>query len=248
VSVADPETILFISDLHLTPEQPARAQRLRGFLERRARAATRLYVLGDLFEVWIGDDDPAHDDTLQALRALTAAGVDCRVMRGNRDFLLGRGFARTTGCVLIDDPHLVHLGGEAVLLTHGDLLCTADRAYQRFRRWVRNPLVKQWFLWHSRDWRQRFADDYRRRGRAAMASKPAAIMDVDPAAVRALMLKHGARRLVHGHTHRPGDYTVTLDTATGQRHVLAEWNATTGEALVYAGGCWRREPIGWEHA
>jgi len=241
---------LFISDLHLSPQRPALTQHLVDFLGKRVQGARALYILGDLFDAWVGDDDDPLPEVCRALRRLTAAGTDCAIMHGNRDFLIGRRFARATGCRLIRDPWPISLGGERILLMHGDLLCTDDLAYQRFRRRVRNPVVQRLFLWTPLARRRRIAADYRARSAAAMAAKTAEIMDVNPEAVSAQMRHFGVTRLIHGHTHRPGDHALRINGAAAVRQVLADWHEHHAEALVYRGhdgrGAWSRE--GWSRA
>lgn len=232
---------LFISDLHLSPQRPALTQLFVDFLMDRAHGAAELYILGDLFDAWIGDDDDPLPAVRGGLRRLTAAGTACSIMHGNRDFLIGRRFARATGCRLIRDPWRVELGGEAVLLMHGDLLCTDDIAYQRFRRRVRNPLLQQLFLWTPRAQRRRVADDYRRRSTTAIAEKQVEIMDVNGTAVEAQMRRFGVSRLIHGHTHRPADHRLIIGGRPALRQVLSDWNEERGEALVHRGGSWYRE-------
>jgi UDP-2,3-diacylglucosamine hydrolase len=233
---------LFISDLHLSPQRPALTQLFVDFLEQRAPAACQLYILGDLFDAWIGDDDEPLPEVSAALKRLTEQGTRCAVMHGNRDFLLGRRFARTTGCDLIPDPYLIQVGGEPVLLMHGDLLCTDDLAYQRFRRRVRNPIVQRLFLWSPLTKRRRIAADYRQRSAEAMAAKEDAIMDVNGSAVSGQMRRFGVRRLIHGHTHRPGEHVLTLDGRRALRHVLSDWKDDRGELLAHRSNRWRREP------
>jgi len=215
------------------------------FLDGRARRAQRLYILGDLFDAWIGDDDdtPPYPDVRAALRRLTTSGTECLLMRGNRDFLLGKRFCRETGCTLLGDPTLVHLDDRRTLLMHGDLLCTDDVAYQKFRRRVRNPLVTGLFLLKSLAKRRAIAEDYRRKSGAATAEKPAQIMDVNAATVDRYLRRFDAGLLIHGHTHRPADHDSTLDGRPVRRTVLAEWHETRGEALVHSRGEWHREPV-----
>ncbi len=237
--------ILFISDLHLAPERPATTARFLHFLRTRARHAQQLYILGDLFDAWIGDDDdtPLHRDICAALHDLTAAGVDCAIAPGNRDFLLGRAFFRTTGCRRLRDLTLLNCGGEATVLLHGDLLCSDDVAYQRFRRRVRNPLLRQLFLWQPLVKRRALAQHYRQRSMAATAAKSLEIMDVNPATVATILRRFDATQMVHGHTHRPADH---LDNGATRR-VLAAWDEVNGgEVLVLepaAVNKWHRESI-----
>ncbi len=236
------ETLL-VSDLHLSPEHPALTALFLHWLRARAGAAAALYILGDLFDAWIGDDDDTYREVEAALAALTAGGTRCLLMRGNRDFLLGRRFAQRTGCTLLADPTRTMLAGEPVLLMHGDLLCTDDIPYRRFRRRVRNPVVQWLFLRQPLEKRRRIAADYRRRSAAAMAEKTAAIMDVNTAAVARRMRRHQSQRLIHGHTHRPADHRLLLDGVPAWRHVLADWSTDGGEALVAAAGTFTREPV-----
>jgi len=236
---------LFIADLHLAPERPATIERFLGFLDGRARRAERLFILGDLFDAWIGDDDdaPPYARIRSALRALSASGVSCLLMHGNRDFLIGRRFARDTGCRLLADPHRTDLAGAPTLLMHGDLLCTGDLAYQRFRRRVRNPLVRRLFLWKPLERRRAIAADYRRRSGAATALKAETIMDVNPSEVERRLRRSGATRLIHGHTHRPADHHFELDGRAVSRLVLADWHEDRGEALVVSADGVRREGL-----
>ncbi|MBK1719785.1 UDP-2,3-diacylglucosamine diphosphatase [Thiocystis violacea] len=236
---------LFISDLHLSPERPATLGLFLDFLAGRARAARRLYILGDLFDAWIGDDDetPMNLRVRSALRALVESGTQCALMHGNRDFLIGRAFLRETGCRLLGDPTLLHFDGEPTLLMHGDRLCTDDLAYQKFRRRVRNPLVIRLFLWKSLASRRALAADYRRKSAAANSDKSSEIMDVSQDSVRAHLERHRAIHLIHGHTHRPADHEIALDGRIARRTVLAEWHEQAGEALSHSSLGWHREPI-----
>jgi UDP-2,3-diacylglucosamine hydrolase len=236
---------LFVSDLHLSPERPATVRLFLGFLAGRARGAAALYILGDLFDAWIGDDDdtPPYPEIRAALRALADSGTACRLMRGNRDFLLGRAFARDTGCRLLKDPSRIVLDGERVLLMHGDLLCTDDLPYQRFRRRVRNPLVTGLFLLKPLKRRRQVAADYRRRSAQATAEKESDIMDVNDGAVARWLRRGRASRLVHGHTHRPADHEHSVGDSTIRRLVLDQWHEDQGEVLVHTPGRWQREPV-----
>jgi UDP-2,3-diacylglucosamine hydrolase len=175
-----------------------------------------------------------------ALHELTASGTECAILHGNRDFLIGRAFLRETGCRLLPDPCRIRIDGEPTLLMHGDRLCTDDLAYQRFRRRVRNPLVKRLFLWKSLASRRAIAADYRRRSAEANSAKTATIMDVNQQAVVETLRRHDATRLIHGHTHRPADHVHEVDGRAAQRLVLAEWRAGVGEALSHSALGWRR--------
>lgn len=236
---------LFVSDLHLTPERPGTVALFLEFLADRARLARRLFVLGDLFEAWIGDDDDTHPypQIRAELRALTASGTACALLHGNRDFLIGRRFCRETGCTLLREPAVVPVGGQPVLLMHGDLLCTDDRDYLRFRRKVRNPVVKRIFLWKSLSSRRAIAERHRRNSRTATAVKPEDITDASEEAVVRYLARSRAIRLIHGHTHRPADQEILVGDRSAIRSVLAQWYPERGEVLVHGPGGWHREPV-----
>jgi UDP-2,3-diacylglucosamine hydrolase len=236
---------VFVSDLHLSPDRPATVDLFLAFLAGRAREADQLYLLGDIFDAWIGDDDDGtpNAEVKAALAAITASGVRCHLMHGNRDFLIGRAFSRETGCRLLRDPTLARFAGEPTLLMHGDLLCTDDVAYQRFRRRIRNPLVRRLFLWRSLAARRKVAADYRRKSGAATAEKTADIMDVNQETVARYLRRYGATRLIHGHTHRPGDHRMQIDGREAVRSVLAEWHPDRGEMLVHDPSGWHREVV-----
>jgi UDP-2,3-diacylglucosamine hydrolase len=240
---------LFIADLHLAPERPATTARLIHFLRTRAQHAHQLFILGDLFDAWIGDDDdaPLPQAIRAALRDLTAAGVDCALLPGNRDFLLGRAFFRDTGCRRLTEPTLLDGVDEPTLLLHGDLLCSDDVAYQRWRRYVRNPLIQRLFLWQSLAKRRTLAQHYRHRSSAATATKTAEIMDVNLATVQEYLRRFGATRIVHGHTHRPADHVWHCGGREVTRLVVAAWDEEMGgEVLVLtpdAATKWHRESV-----
>jgi len=218
---------LFISDLHLDPATPAIARQFLRFLDGQARGAGALYILGDLFEVWLGDDDPdpAAREIVNALRALTAAGVPCFFMHGNRDFLVGERFARETGCRLLEDGTVVEVSGERILLMHGDALCTDDRGYQRLRRIVRNP-VMQWVFRHiSLEQRRGLARRLRAGSRVHVGEAAPEIMDVNDGAVTAAFRRAHVTTLVHGHTHRPAIHRLAVNGTAARRIVLGDWHA-----------------------
>ncbi|MFO1393501.1 MAG: UDP-2,3-diacylglucosamine diphosphatase [Steroidobacteraceae bacterium] len=230
-------TTLFISDLHLDPGEPAIAQQLLRLLDGEARRADALYILGDLFEVWLGDDDPdpAAREVVAALHRLTDAGVPCYVMHGNRDFLIGKRFCRETGAELLDDGTVVDLYGERILLMHGDTLCTDDTSYQRLRRIVRNPVV-QWVFRHtSLDRRRALAQKMREGSRMHVGSIAPEIMDVNPVAVADAFRRTGVRTLIHGHTHRPAVHDLVVDGSPVRRIVLGDWHAQ-GSVLAWSAG------------
>ncbi|MBS0583440.1 MAG: UDP-2,3-diacylglucosamine diphosphatase [Proteobacteria bacterium] len=216
---------LFISDLHLDPRRPHIVDLYTELLAGEARRADALYVLGDLFEAWIGDDDDAElpARVAAATRALREAGVPVYFMRGNRDFLLGEDYAARAGMTLLADPAVIELDGERVLLTHGDTLCTDDADYQKFRTLVRDPRWQRQFLAKPLAERRAFAAQARGESRKHTSAAKPEIMDVNQDAVAAAMRAHGVRKLIHGHTHRPATHHFDLDGHTAERIVLGDW-------------------------
>jgi UDP-2,3-diacylglucosamine hydrolase len=216
---------LFVSDVHLDAGRAAATGQFLEFLAGEARGAQALYILGDLFEAWVGDDDrePGNEQICQALRTLAARGVACFALHGNRDFLLGAGFCERSGCHLLPDPVIAQLEGERVLLTHGDALCTDDHAYQELRTIVRSRLWQRRFLALPRAHRELLADEVRAGSRRHTARSVPDIMDVNAAAVSAAFRAARVRRMIHGHTHRPGVHDTTVDGAPVQRIVLGAW-------------------------
>ena len=233
--------ILFVSDLHLDPGHPATIQRFLGLLQAHATRAKALYILGDLFEIWIGDDhiDPAYQPVINGLQACTKQGQEIYLLHGNRDFLLGEQFMQLTGCSLLPDPVMVNLYGRSTLLTHGDLLCTDDREYQAFRRTVRDPAWQAAVLKKSIDTRLAMAQDARSLSSELTRDKPEAIMDVNQDAVREIFEQHDTRLLIHGHTHRPGMHDMSVNNKPVRRIVLGDWHRegnyleVTEEAIRY---------------
>lgn len=218
-------TTLFISDLHLTASRPRITDLFIDFIEREARRADALYILGDFFEYWIGDDALDQAEYRPIARTLRAAAAETSisVMRGNRDFLLGPRFERETGCRLIEDPTVIDLYGVPVLLMHGDTLCTDDVDYLAFRKMTRAPGWQREFLAKSAAERDAIARRNRELSRESTARKAPEIMDVTQTAVEAAMRAHNVRRLIHGHTHRPGEHAFELDGQTARRLVLGDW-------------------------
>lgn len=217
---------LFISDLHLQDSRPGLSGLLKQFLRGPACQADALYILGDLFEFWIGDD--ALSPTARAVGAelarLPAAGTPCYFMHGNRDFLLGRDYAAQAGLQLLQETCVIDLYGTPTLLLHGDTLCTDDLAYQTFRRQVRDPAFQTLFLQKPIPERLHIAQSARDASQAHTASAAMAIMDVNEQAVRAAFDQHHVGQLIHGHTHRPDVHQYTLeDGSTARRIVLADW-------------------------
>lgn len=224
---------LFIADLHLCEEEPAITAGFLSFLKRDAIHADALYILGDLFEAWIGDDDPAplHAEIARAIRALTQQGVPCYFIHGNRDFLLGKRFARESGMILLPEEKVLTLYGRPILILHGDTLCTDDEGYQRFRKKVHQRWLQTLFLALPLFIRQRIAGKLRAGSKQANSSKDLAIMDVNPQAVQAVMRQHHVRTLIHGHTHRPDVHALLIDGEAAQRYVLGAWH-TEGSMIV----------------
>jgi UDP-2,3-diacylglucosamine hydrolase len=221
-------TVLFISDLHLDGVRPDITRQFLEFLETEAASAQRMYILGDLFEAWIGDDDPDPDKrrVIAGLKALTQRGLQCFVMHGNRDFLLGKRFCADTGATLIADGTVVDVFGRRILLMHGDTLCTDDHSYQRLRRIVRNPVV-QWILRSmSLAQRERLATRMRAGSKAhieAADRTSPTIMDVNSAAVVAAFRNYDVDCIIHGHTHRPAVHELNIDGRAVTRIVLGDW-------------------------
>lgn len=237
-------TTLFISDLHLDPSRPRVTRLFRDFLAGEARRAEALYVLGDLFEAWIGDDAAGEEDreTMRALRQLTDSGVPAYFMRGNRDFLVGEEFARQTGMQLLEDPQVVELYGERVLLSHGDVLCIDDTDHMAFRKMVLDPAWQRDFLSRSVAERQAFADRARAESMQQGQNKSLEIMDVNAAEVERVMSGHGVRRLIHGHTHRPDVHPFELEGEAAERIVLGDW-FDQGSVLRVDPGDYRLETL-----
>ena len=230
---------LFISDLHLTEERPEANERFIGFLEDKARDADALYILGDFFEYWIGDDDivePFNAVVVGLLRDLTQKGTPVRFMHGNRDFLIGERFCAATGAQLLQDPTVAEVEGVKTLLMHGDTLCTDDLDYQAWRRTARNPAFQADFLAKSLPERRRLIVQMRERSKEVVQGKPAEIMDVNDDAVREVLRRHDVRRLIHGHTHRPGRHTIEVDGQRCERWVLPDWYGRGGYIEVARGG------------
>jgi len=216
---------LFISDLHLSDERPEITALFSLFLQNDAARAEALYILGDLFEVWLGDDAvlPAYQPVIDGIRTLTAGGVPVYLMHGNRDFLIGERFVQLSGCRLLEDPTVIELDGKRTLLMHGDTLCTDDVEYQRFRTQVRNPDAQRQFLALPINERIAVAKHYRQESRERSRNKTEEIMDVNQDAVMDVMRRHGVYQLIHGHTHRPAVHSFTLDNHDAQRIVLGDW-------------------------
>ena len=233
-------TQLLISDLHLCATRPQITKVFFEFLEGPARAAQTLYILGDLFEYWAGDDDlddPFNASVCDALSRLAMRGVKLYFIHGNRDFVIGGTFAGRAGVTLLDEESVVDLTGTRTLLMHGDTLCTDDRAYMQFRATVREP---QWIaqtLAQPLSQRKAQIEELRRMSEQAKRDKAASIMDVNQDAVDAVLRKHGYPRLIHGHTHRPAQHWHEVDARRCERWVLADWYQSGSYLQCDAGGC-----------
>ncbi|MGM0926588.1 MAG: UDP-2,3-diacylglucosamine diphosphatase [Pseudomonadota bacterium] len=238
---------LLISDLHLHPGAPEITEGFLRWLEERTCGSDALYILGDFFEAWIGDDlldlagvDPSGNADLatritKALRRLADDGTKIFLMHGNRDFLLGERFAREAGATLLDDPSVVELGGKPVLLMHGDSLCTRDEAYQAFRAQARHPLWQEQVLSMPIEQRVALASQLRAQSGEANSNKAEDIMDVTPEEVVKVMAKHGVTTLIHGHTHRPAVHELEVDDQPARRIVLGDWQPGKGWEIVVDG-------------
>lgn len=233
-------TALFISDLHLCPTRPAISRLFFSFLAGPAREAKTLYILGDLFEYWAGDDDLGDSfnaEICAALHGLADADTSVFCMAGNRDFLIGDAFALAAGTTLLAEPTLIDIGGTATLLMHGDTLCTDDEAYQRFRAQVRSTEWQRGFLALPLAERKAQIGALRRESEAQKRIKPMDIMDVNAATVARALREHGCTRLIHGHTHRPGHHTFAMDGRGCERWVLPDWYETGGYLACDETGC-----------
>ncbi|MBO4149491.1 UDP-2,3-diacylglucosamine diphosphatase [Enterobacter ludwigii] len=218
---------LFIADLHLQTEEPAITAGFLRFLRGEAKSADALYILGDLFEAWIGDDDPnpLHREMAAAINALVDSGVPCYFIHGNRDFLLGKRYARESGMQLLPEEQVLELYGRKILIMHGDTLCTDDTGYQAFRAKVHTPWIQKVFLSLPLFIRNRIAARMRAGSKAANSSKSMTIMDVNPQTVVNVMEKHRVQWLIHGHTHRPDVHSLIANGEPAHRVVLGAWHS-----------------------
>lgn len=229
-TVRDPDLALFASDLHLHPSLPKTTQAFFSFLRQQAIHAGQLYLLGDLFEYWAGDDDlqtPFNRQVADELRNIADAGVRIFWIAGNRDFLIGKAFASEAKLTLLPDPFIARIGGQDIVLTHGDALCTDDVSYMKFRAQVRSPAWQQAFLAKSLDERKSIIEGLRSGSRQAQRMKAADIMDVNSDTVAELFRATQAPVMIHGHTHRPATHAFTLDGNPRRRFVLPDWDCDT---------------------
>ena len=229
---------LFISDLHLSQERPEITEIFLRFLKGPARQADALYILGDLFEVWLGDDMvlPDYQQAITELKTLRLS-TPVYIMYGNRDFLMREHFETMTGCQLLDEEVVIDLYGTPTLLLHGDTLCTDDIAYQEFRGMVRNPAWQDDLLSKSPEERLALAKKLREISKTETSGKEQGIMDVNQMAVEQVMQKHRVQQLIHGHTHRPATHEFELDSKSAKRIVLADWYTSGSMLRCDKNGC-----------
>jgi UDP-2,3-diacylglucosamine hydrolase len=233
---------LFISDLHLGADQPASTDLFLNFVQHIAPAAESLYILGDLFEYWAGDDDldePFHQTVTSALQKLARGGTHVYLMRGNRDLLMDKALEQACEASLLPDPTLIDLYGRPVLLTHGDLLCTDDHEYQAYRKQVHDPEFQRQFLAQPLEQRKTLIAQLRTLSQEEKRSKPGEIMDVNAEAVAAMLREHGYPHMIHGHTHRPGHHLHYVDGHNCERWVLSDWHRNGDALRCDAQGCYR---------
>jgi len=238
--------ILFISDLHLSPRSPGATALFLQFLAGRARRAEELYILGDLFEAWVGDDDinePWNDGIVIALRAASDAGLRISLLHGNRDFLLGSGFADAAGVRLIGDPYILSTPEWQFALSHGDALCLDDTAYMAFRAQVRNPDWQAALLAKPLAERRAIAAHMREVSESSQRGKANPYTDLQPAATDDFLREHGYATFIHGHTHQPAMHDHVVDGIHVERWVLADWHEEQGECLTWDGEALRREAV-----
>lgn len=221
------QAALFVSDLHLQPGMPLTVQAFFNFLQHQAQLAEQLYLLGDIFETWDGDDDVVdafHARVVHALHAVAQCDTQVFWMAGNRDFLVGEGFARAVGLTLLPDPFVTTIAGHLLVLTHGDAYCTDDEAYMQFREQVRSPEWQATFLALPLERRKQIVEELRAGSRTAQKNKSYDIMDVNDDAIAALFALSAAPFMIHGHTHRPARHVHEVAGMQCQRYVLSDWN------------------------
>ncbi|MEY4763231.1 MAG: hypothetical protein RLZZ200_3088 [Pseudomonadota bacterium] len=236
---------LFVSDLHLDAALPEAVAQFLAFLEDDAVRAAGLYILGDLFEAWVGDDDPepCRSKVCDALRDYTSAGHPCWVVRGNRDFLFGSGFEARTGCTLLPDPVRVRIGSLDAFVSHGDVLCTDDHAYQELRSIVRPARWQDRFMALPLDVRRAVADRARRGSRAHTGRVAHEVMDVNPETVATAFRASATRLMIHGHTHRPGIHSIDVDGRHCTRIVLGDWYSQGSVLAVQEDGAYELKSL-----
>ena len=224
---------VFISDLHLSPQKPELSQLFQAFLSQHSGPQFTIYILGDLFDIWLGDDFSSqfYQADIHAIKNCTDQGSQLLLMHGNRDFLVGDDFANSCGITLLKDPTLIELHGQATLLCHGDLLCTDDTGYQQFRSDIQNDAWISEFLAKSPQERLQIAEHFRKESSKLSKEKSDMIMDVNQQAVKDLMSQHGITQLIHGHTHRPNKHEFTVNNSRHIRWVLGDWHPSHAQYL-----------------
>lgn len=238
--------IYFIADLHLSPKTKGAQAIFERFLFQIAQAGQALYILGDFFEAWVGDDDldnPFHHAMTTALHTARAAGLDIFFMHGNRDFLLGEGFAKAAHCKLIPDPFVLSTPEWQFVLSHGDALCTDDTAYQTFRQQVRSTTWQSDFLAKPLAERQAIAQAMREQSAREQLAKPYASMDLNPGVTEDFLRQHGYATFIHGHTHQPAQHDHMVDGIHVERWVLSDWHEDAAEALCWDGNQLKRQKL-----
>lgn len=230
---------LFISDLHLSGERENISKLFITFLKERASQADALYILGDLFEVWPGDDmiQPDYQESISAMKQLADSGIPLFVMQGNRDFLMADQFTEVSGASLIEDPTIIDLYGIKTLLMHGDTLCSDDIEYQKFRTMVRDPVWKKSFFALPKEERLAMTSKYRKMSKVETKKKAMDIMDVNQQAVETAMLEKNIQLLIHGHTHRPAVHDFSVNGKAMKRIVLGDWYEQGSVLVCDESGC-----------
>ncbi len=232
-----PNQTIFLSDIHLCESRPSITDAFVSFLNKVTNEVDALYILGDLFEYWIGDDSNQHENVIEALKKLTDRHIQVFLMHGNRDFLIGSAFEKKTGAVLLNDPILVEIFGKKILLCHGDTLCTDDIEYQSFRDKIRSESWKDEFLKKSLSERVSIANEFRKESELNKKKKSLEIMDVNLDEVnRTLIQFNYPDFLIHGHTHRPNQHSINLDGHQIQRIVLGDWYEQGSYLILNAHG------------
>ena len=242
--------IFFISDLHLSPRSPGATRLFLQFLKGRARQADALFILGDLFETWIGDDDsadPFNTEILAALRAASDSGLKISALHGNRDFLLGTDFTAASAVKLLHDPYILSTAEWQFVLSHGDALCLDDTAYMAFRTQVRNPEWQAGLLAKPLAERRAIAAHMRELSESSQRGKDSPYTDLQAAATDDFLREHGYATFIHGHTHQPAKHDHIVDGIHVERWVLADWHEAQGECLIWDGETLRREAVTFEN-
>ena len=227
-------TIRLISDLHLDEKNPALRRAFFAYLDSLPADTEALYILGDFFEAWIGDDDdlPFHEKIRQRLKQLTESGIALFFQHGNRDFMVGQEFAKQTGAILLPEAYILKTAEHKIALLHGDSLCIDDVEYQQFRAQMRNPDVQAMLMSQSLEERRALAQSLRDNSKEANSNKAEDIMDINQAELEKVMLELDVQTLIHGHTHRPATHTFELQGKACQRIVLGDWGESAWQIII----------------